>query len=281
MPVLGLAVLALVILLSIHVCQTGRSKMWLPVIWLLPVLGSLIYVLVEMLPQLFRGEGVVSLEAAREARQRDVTRDRRDDLQWRRRGGQGELSSPQSGEARRAARMFRPPKDPLREGMIHDKLKRAEEALATHRYDAAVDLFASARQGFFADSPDIVFGLARAHFGRGDLDAALTLLDELVTGRPAFQPHAVAILKARVLAKQGEVAAAVALLDAILGQTGNLEGRRLEAQYRRAEILWQSGAMDEAIAALTELTRHEQLFRVTDDERQWVRLAGQALQAIS
>ena len=102
-----------------------------------------------------------------------------------------------------------------------------------------------------------------------------------MTGRPAFQPHAVAILKARVLAQQGDTAAAVALLDAILAQTDNLEGRRLEAQYRRAEILWQSGAIEPAVAALTEITRHEQLFRVDDEERHWIRLAGQALQAIS
>jgi hypothetical protein len=255
--------------------------MWLPVIWLLPVLTSLIYVLVEMLPQLFRGESVVSLEQACAAWQRDGVCQRRADVQWCRRGGQGELSPPQNWAARRPQRMFRPPKDPLREGMIHDKSKRAEEAHAIHRYYAAIDLFTSARQGSFADSPDIAFGLARAHFGRGDLDAALSLLDELLTGRPAFEPHAVAILKARVLAKQGEVAAALALLHAILGQTDNLEGRRLKAQYRRAEILWQSGAIDRAKGALTELTRHEQLFRINDEERHWIRLAGQALQAIS
>ena len=114
-----------------------------------------------------------------------------------------------------------------------------------------------------------------------DLDAALNLLDELVTGRPAYQPHAIAILKARVLARQGDVAAALALLDAILAQTDNLEGRRLEAQYRRAEILWQSGDTQQAAGELTEILRHERLFRVSDDERQWIRLADQALQAIA
>jgi len=295
MPLFAIAALALVIVLTVHVFHTGRPKLWLLLIWAMPVVGSLIYVLAEMLPQLLKGEGVISLDSARNARQRDVTR-RRDpdarqgsDLQWSRRGGGGAAPPPKARESaaresaasRQDERLFKTPKDPLREGMIHEKLRRAEECLAAHRFDEAIDLFAAARQGFFADSPDIVFGLARAHFGRGDLAAASGLLDELATGRPAWQPHAVAILKARVLAQQGDTAAATALLDAILTQTDNLEGRRLEAQYRRAEILWQSGAIEPAMADLAEITRHEKLFRVGEDERRWIRLATQALQAIS
>lgn len=293
MPILLIAVIALQIVLAIHVFRAGSSKIWLPVIVLFPVIGSLIYILVEMLPQLFRGNDVVSIDDARGAQQRDVTRDRADSgVQWsRRRQGNPNPGNadptprpsnvPGSGAAWRAEQMFRTPKDPLREGMIHEKLKRAEACLTMHRYDEAIDLFASARQGFFADSPDILFGLARAHFGRGDYDAALNLLDELVTGRPAFQPHGVAIQKARVLAKQGDVVAALALLDAVLGETGNLEGRRLEAQYRRAEILWQSGEIQQAAAGLTEILRHEQFFRINDEERHWIRLADQALRKIA
>lgn len=283
MPFLAIAVVALVILLSVHICRTGRSTMWLPVIWLLPVLGSLIYLMVEMVPQLFRGQDVESLEDARKAQRHDVTTRPSPEVQWRRRNGHSSRppAEPPSRAGQRGDGLFRTCKDPLREGMIHEKLKQAEKCLGQHRYAEAIDHFASARQGFFADSPDIVFGLARAHFGAGNLDAALNLLDELVTGRPAYQPHTVAILKARVLAGQGEVAAAVALLDAILAQSDNLEGRQLEAQYRRAEILWQNGNAQDALTALTEIVRHEQLFRVNEDERHWIRLAGQAMQAIS
>lgn len=267
MPLLAIAVLALVIVLSVHVCRTGRSKMWLPVIWMLPVLGSLIYVLVEMLPQLWRGDVIVSTADPRFEQILDEEIDRK-------------LMERQKGQRQRD-KLFQEPKDPLREGSVHEKLKRAEECLGSKKFDEAIDLFTAARQGFFADSPDIVFGLGRAHFGRGDLDAARGLLDELVTGRPAYQPHAVAILKARILAKQGEVAAALSLLDAILAQNDNLEGRRLEAQYRHAEILWQQGETEKAAAELTEILRHEKLFRIDDDDRRWIRLANQALQAIS
>ncbi|MBL8708572.1 MAG: tetratricopeptide repeat protein [Rhodospirillaceae bacterium] len=267
MPFLALAVLALVLVLSVHVCQTGRSKMWLPVIWMLPVLGSVIYVLVEMLPQLWRGNEIVSTADPRFEQILDEEIDRK------------------PAERRRLQqqpkRFADVPKDPLREGSVHEKLKNAEACLASHRYDEAVDLFTAARQGFFADSPDIILGLARAHFGRGDLGAARGLLDELTTGRPAYQPHAVAILRARVLARQGEAVAALSLLDAILAQNDNLEGRRLEAQYRHAEILWQQGETDRAASELTEILRHEKLFRIDDDDRRWIRLAGQALKAIS
>lgn len=293
MPIVAFANLTLLVLLSFHICRTGRSKMWLLAIWALPVLGSLIYVLVEMVPQLL-GDGRETAgdddgappQRPSSAGPSSADPDARGSgLPWSRRR-QGQTPPAPRPVAKSAAtgrddRMFRAPKDPLREGMVHEKLREADRALASHRYDEAAALFASARQGFFADSPDILYGLARAHVGRGDFDSALGLLDELVTARPAYQPHAIAILKARVLAKLGDATAALALLDAILLQTDNLEGRRLEGQYRRAEILWQSGDVAKAASGLNEILRHEKLFRVSDDERHWIRLAGQALQAIS
>lgn len=258
MPILAFAVLALVIVLSVHVCRSGRSKMWLAVIWILPVLGSLIYVFVEMLPSLFSADSAPMRMARREGSLEDQV-DREIDRRLQR------MTMDQDSE----------------QGTVHNRLQLAEACLVRGRFDEAIDLFAATRQGFFTDAPDILYGLARAHFGRGDWGEAVKLLDELSLGKPSYQPHGVAILKAQALAKLGNVTAALAILDAVLAQNENLEGRRLEAQYRYAEILWQNGETQKAATALTEILRHEQLFRVGDDERRWIRLAGQALQAIS
>ena len=264
MPLLAIAVLALVVVLSIHVCRTGRSRMWLPVIWVLPILGSIIYVLVEMVPQLFGGdEG----ETRARSKAENESRNRAKVIEIERR-----LS------ARAAAAGADPNIDG---GSVHARLQLAEACLLREKYDEAAELFAGAREGFFANSPDILHGLARAHFGRGDMAAAIGVLDELVSGNASYQPHAVTILKARALAKQGDAAAAVAILKSILADTQNLEGRRLEAQYRYAEILWQQGEKSKALATLTEILRHEKLFRVSDDERHWIRLADQAMKAIA
>lgn len=271
MPLLALAVVALVILLSVHVCKTGRSKMWLPVIWVLPVLGSLIYVLVEMLPALVARQDAADAEAARVSRGSttlpDVV-DRKIERMMARRNREMDVDTV------------------LRDGTVHTRLKLAEECLAQGRFDEADALFGKARDGFFSGSPDIIFGQARARFGRddkarGDMASVIALLGELADTHPAFQPHAVAILKARATARTGDMTGAIAQLQAVLAEPENLEGKRLEAQYRYAEILWQAGEIEQAKAALTDLQRYEKLFRVDEDERQWIRLATQAQQAIS
>jgi len=264
MPLLAIAVVALVIVLSIHVCRTGRSRMWLPVIWVLPVLGSIIYVLVEMVPQLFGGE---EGEARGRAKAELESLERAADIEI---------------ERRLTARAAAADTDPnLNGGSVHARLQLAEACLLREKYDEAAQLFAGARQGFFANSPDIIHGLARAHFGRGDMATAIQLLDELVAGNASYQPHAVMILKARALAKHGDAAAALSILESLLADANNLKGRRLEAQYRYAEILWQQGEKPKALAALTEILRHEKLFRVSDHERHWIQLADQAMKAIA
>jgi hypothetical protein len=271
MPLLALAVVALVVLLSVHVCKTGRSKMWLPVIWVLPVLGSIIYVLVEMLPALVARQDAADDAAAKAARKSEPLADQVD-------------RKIERMVARRAREVD--VDAVLRDGTVHTRLKLAEDCLAQGRFDEADALFGKARDGFFIGSPDIIFGQARARFGRddkgrGDMASVLALLDELAKTHPSFQPHAVAILKARATARMGDVTAAIPQLQAVLAEPENLEGRRLEAQYRYAEILWQAGEIDKAKAALTDLQRYEKLFRVGEEERQWIRLAAQAQQAIS
>lgn len=263
MPILALAVLALVILLSVHIFRTGRSKMWLPVIWVLPVLGSLIYIFVEMLPQLFRADPPAA--------------------------GDDPQSPPRPGRAtvsREAPKLVVVQKQPEREDSVHETLQLAEASLEQGQFEEADALFGKVRDTAFAQAPEVRYGQARARFGRGDMArgdmaSVIALLDDLTQSHPAFQPHALAILKARATARLGDVTAALAQLQAVLAEPDNLEGKRLEAQYRYAEILWQAGEIEKARAALTDIQRYEKLFRVGEDERHWIRLATQALQAIS
>ena len=49
--------LAIQVTLIVHCIRTGRNWLWMLAIGLLPVAGSVAYVLVEVLPDLFRGRG--------------------------------------------------------------------------------------------------------------------------------------------------------------------------------------------------------------------------------
>lgn len=295
MPLSLFAILALAGVLTIHLLTTGRSKLWLLAIWLLPVLGGLVYVAIVLLPYFRRDK------TGADARRRSSGVDRGDDLSLAARMRDWEIdmrrieasqnrdtaadatSETAGGFAHHApietsADQF--PAVPPADGLLGERLLHAEACVAQGRFADAIDLLESARHGVGGDSPTIMHSLARAYFGLGDVAETIRLLDALQARWPDFQPDAIAILKARALAKEGSAQAALSLLDAMLVQGEGAGSRRLEAQYRHAEILWQSGATQQAVAELTEITRRDAPARA-DDERHWIRLAGQALQAIS
>ena len=52
-PILSIAVQAALI---VHVIKTGRNMLWILAIALLPLVGSIVYVVVEVLPELWAAE---------------------------------------------------------------------------------------------------------------------------------------------------------------------------------------------------------------------------------
>jgi hypothetical protein len=52
--VIGIVSLILQVALAVHVVRTGRSMMWLFIILFFPVVGSLIYLFAEVIPEMER-----------------------------------------------------------------------------------------------------------------------------------------------------------------------------------------------------------------------------------
>jgi len=178
MPLLGILHVMIAIGLAVHAMRTGRPQYWLFILLFVPALGSIAYVVFELLPEL-----------ARSRRAQKVTNDIGDivdpDREWRRR--------------REAVALT---------GSVQAKRELAEECERKGMWQEAIDLYEDAAQGLFSNDPSLLFGLARAQLGSGDGQAAQATLDSLREAHPKLEDQEAHLLYARALETQGRIAEA-------------------------------------------------------------------------
>ena len=138
MDIASLVILLAQIAVAVHALRSGRPLWWLAVILFFPVLGALIYALVEILPE---------MRAARTIR---------------RFGGEVVKAVAPDSELHRHAEELAVC------GSVQNKLAMAQECTARGHFDEAITLYESAREGQFAQAPDVLLGLARVRFLNGE-----------------------------------------------------------------------------------------------------------------
>lgn len=217
MPII-FAVMALQIACAVHCARTGRSGTWVMIIIFLPVLGSLAYVVMEVLP------------------------------------GSGVTRTVGKAKAKAAARLD--PDKPIR--LAREALETAEtaanhvrlaDALAERAlWDEAIPHYEQAE----AKAPGgrdrgIRLKLIRALFEAGRLKRARDLLEGLEASPVGSDNDRASLLLARMLEAEGESDRALALYADV--------GVRLagaEALCREAGLLLSLGRRGEAVALLAE-----------------------------
>jgi hypothetical protein len=158
--------------LAVHAMKTGRSQWWLFILLLVPLIGSIAYVVIELIPAMFKSQG-----AKKVATEIGAVLD--PDKEWRERVQQAELVD--SVDAKRA--------------LAEECEKKGLWADAT---------------GIFADDPAVLIGLARAQLGGGDAAAALATLDKLEEVQPRPRNQEAHLLHARALEALGRTDDALA-----------------------------------------------------------------------
>lgn len=208
----------------VHVIKTGRNQLW---IWVLIIpgvafAGMLAYIVVEILPGLFR-----SRAAQRTARGFRKAMDPQADLRR------------YESEARLA-------------GNVASRQRYAEELARHARYDEAIAQYREALSGLYEHDPNLMLGLAQAQFGKGDASGARSTLDELIQRNPEFRSPTGHLLYARALEAEGNVSRALeeyrVLAPSYPGaeaavryaQLLQAQGRRSEAQQVARELLEQA-----------------------------------------
>jgi len=164
---------------AVHAVRTGRQMYWLMILMMVPALGSIIYIIAEVMPEVAGSRG------ARQAGQ----------------------------AARRAVDPGRDVRTALHELEVSRtpaNLKNAADAFtAIGREDQALELYQEATAGAFGDDPAMLSGRAHAEFAVGDAAAVLISLDALRAAQPNVRAPEEHLLYARAHEALGQIDEAV------------------------------------------------------------------------
>lgn len=232
--------------LVVHAAKTGRFSPWAYLILLLPGVGALAYVLVELLPEWF---GSVQ---GQKTRQRVIN----------------------SLDPEKQYRKFAD--DLAITDTIANRVDLAEECLLLGKFAEALAHYENALSRPMGDEPNYALGKAKAEFGLRRPQAAVATLDALRERWPNFQSADGHLLYARALEESGRANEALdeyrALVDYYPGA---------EARVRFAMLLQQVGRADEAkrlcADVLTQMRRAPKYVRKVQAE--WIAAAERMLRA--
>ncbi|HMD74531.1 MAG TPA: tetratricopeptide repeat protein [Steroidobacteraceae bacterium] len=175
MPLYAFSIVSLLIQvgLIVHVVRTGRSWLWIAAIGFLPGAGSIAYVVVELLPELFGGR------AARRAKT-----------------GVERILDPNRGLRQANAEVEI-------SGNVDARRRLADELIARGQFDRAIEVYGGGLTGIFEHDPALLLGLARAQFAKQDFAAARVTLQRLGDNNPDFKSADARLLYARTLEAAG------------------------------------------------------------------------------
>jgi hypothetical protein len=245
MPVI-LIVLLVDIPLVFHACKTGRARPWAFIILAVPLVGSLAYVLVELVPEWSSSPG------ARQARQRFARRLDPD-------------------------KHYRELSDRLAHSdTIANRAALADECLKAARFDEAERHYDHILTLPMGDEPKYALGKAQAQFDAKRPADALTTLDELQKRWPDFHSAEGHLLYARSLADVGRLDEALEEYHAVSGYFPGAE-----AKVRYGLLLRLVGRTPEARIVFNELLlqmrRAPKYLR--DAQAEWLAIAEKQLSA--
>jgi hypothetical protein len=235
------------VLLIVHCIRTGRNWLWITVLLFLPFAGSIAYVLVEILPQLFNSRGT-----------RRAVR------------GMSKALDPQQ-DLRRfedEARLI---------GDVASRQRYADELLRHNRAPEAVAIYRQALSGLYEHDPNLMLGLARALFANGAFSDARATLDALIANNPEFKSPDGHLLYARALEGEGNHDRALEEYAAVASYYAGAE-----APLRYARMLRATGKKEESRRVLKELLEHARLAprHYRKMQQQWLADAQRELAAL-
>lgn len=245
MPILLAAITVIIQACFIyHVFKTRRPYWWAFIILSFPVIGCIVYYFVEVFP---------GTQEARKAEKFAKAMSQRigGDQDFARRIEETEIC-----------------------GSVDNKIALAQECMQRGLHDDAARLYRNCLQGLYADDPHLLLGLASALVEQQQFSEARSALERLQERHPEFKVNDAALLHARVLEGGGDSAGALRAYEALIPLYVGLEAR-----YRHALLLKQTGRGDQASAALVAMLEHARKHRVKhEDELAWLNRAKKELQ---
>ena len=199
MPFLGIGLHIIVaVFFAIHAVKSGRELYWLVILFMFPLLGSVVYFAVVFLPdaRLQRGVRRAGAVIDRAVQPGRAVREARAAF---------ELTPTAANQVRLAVLLL--------ESGESDNI-----AEAARLYDACL-------RGPFAGDADIQLGAARAQLANGEAAAAIGLLVTLRAAQPGFRPEQLGLTLAEAYGAAGRHADAGIEYEALAHRYGSIEAR--------------------------------------------------------
>lgn len=243
MPV-ALVIVLLDISLVYHAVKTGRVRPWAFIILMAPLIGSLAYIVVELIPEWLGSPG------AQQARKR--------------------VASKLDPEKR-----YRELCDRLADAdTIANRTALAAECQNVGRFDEAEHHYDHVLKLPMGDEPVYAFGKAQAQFARSRPADAIATLDELQKRWPDFESAEGHLLYARALTEAGRVDEALEEYAALIAYSAGAEAR-----VRYGLLLRTVGRTAEAKVVFNELLLQMRRApkHVREVQAEWLAIAEQQL----
>ncbi|MBL8713073.1 MAG: tetratricopeptide repeat protein [Alphaproteobacteria bacterium] len=244
MPALMILTVLVQVLFAVHVHRTGRSTYWMYLIMMVPVMGCLIYFVIEVLPEVIRG--------------------------------------PAGKHAKRSFRSLLDPEKDFRDAKyafdtsptVANRINLAQLLIAKREYDAVIALLEPALTNHFSDDILLLEGLAYAYYDKGDYNNALKYIQKIYE-RPDAQPQDyIKLLRARAHISLNELTVAEEQLRSLVEYFTGEEARITLAQlYERMGRKAQARAVYQEV--VTRSSHSPKYYQKS--ERQWIDMAKQAL----
>jgi len=205
-------------LLIIHVIKTGRNQIWIWVLALLSFAGVIAYLAAEVVPELLG-----SRTAKRAGRGMKKAFDPGADL--RRLENEAKVTS-----------------------NVASRQRYADELVRHGRHDEAIEIYRQTLTGLYEHDPNLMLGLAKAQFGKGDAKSARETLDSLIAANPDFKSPEGHLLYARALETEGNIEKSLEEYKVLAHSYPGAE-----AAVRYAQLLKSQGRDEEAKTVAREL----------------------------
>jgi hypothetical protein len=204
--------------LVVHVMRTGRPVYWIYLIMFMPGVGSIAYLIVEVLPEL-----------SGNSRARGAMRRIRKKL------------DPEA-DIRYHQRMHK------LSGSVDAARHLAAELTASGRFTDAIRHYEEALTGLYEFDPDLLLGLAHAQFANGEFSKARATLDTLIAKNPEFRSADGHLLYARCVEECGDLQKAEEEFRAVAaGYSG------AEAKIRHARLLERLERQADALSVYSDI----------------------------
>ena len=229
--------------LIVHVIKTGRPYYWVFII-MIPGIGALAYVVVELLPELLD-----SFRGRRALRRVKKTLD-------------------PTGDLRQRAREHR------LSGSVDATRHLAGELIENGQYQEAIAHYEKALTGLYEHDPDLLLGLATAQFANSQFEDARKTLDRLIEHNPDFRSPEGHLIYARATEACGDTDKALEEYEAVSAYYAGAE-----AQLRYGKLLEQTGDRDKALEQYQDIIYAAELAprHYRKAQRQWIKEAKEGI----